>query len=78
MGGGNGAKSQQKRERNAKEAGKEPKSQLKSNAAAQSIQCDICKQTFQSTAKLPLLQQHVDARHSGKDFSTVFPKFVAA
>ncbi|KAK1924974.1 At2g23090 like protein [Papiliotrema laurentii] len=75
MGGGNGAKSQAKRERNAKEAGKGPSSQLKSNAAAQSIQCDVCKQTFQSTTKKPMLQQHLDNKHSGKSFVDAFPKW---
>ncbi|KAL7424163.1 hypothetical protein Q5752_001749 [Cryptotrichosporon argae] len=78
MGGGNGAKSQQARERNAKAAGKGPSSQLKANAAALTIQCDICKQTFQGTSKKPLLQQHIDSKHSGKAFETVFPKFVDA
>jgi hypothetical protein len=49
-----GAKSQQARERNAAKAGKGPSSQLKSNAAAMSIQCTVCKQAFQSTSKKPM------------------------
>lgn len=49
-----GAKSQQARERNAAKAGKGPQSQLKSNAAAMTIQCNICKQSFQGTSKKPL------------------------
>ncbi|OAV93015.1 hypothetical protein PTTG_02820 [Puccinia triticina 1-1 BBBD Race 1] len=39
MGGGNGAKAAQKRERNAKATGATAKSQLKVNEAAKNIQC---------------------------------------
>ncbi|GAB0141786.1 hypothetical protein EsHS_00002365 [Epichloe bromicola] len=49
---GNGAKAQQKRERNAKD-GKVAKSQLKVNQQAMNIQCQICKATFLSTTKGP-------------------------
>ncbi|GMK55097.1 hypothetical protein CspeluHIS016_0201530 [Cutaneotrichosporon spelunceum] len=77
MGGGNGAKSQQARERNAAKAAKGPSSQLKSNAAAMSIQCSICKQAFQSTAKKPMLDQHVDSKHSKQGFAACFPNFTA-
>ncbi|RSH81688.1 uncharacterized protein EHS24_007871 [Apiotrichum porosum] len=78
MGGGNGAKSAHKREMNAKNAKKGPSSQLASNAAALTIQCDVCKQAFQGTSKQPLLQQHVDSKHSKLAFTACFPKFVAA
>ncbi|RSH93960.1 hypothetical protein EHS25_006613 [Saitozyma podzolica] len=79
MGGGNGAKAQHKREVAQKNgANKGPSSQLKSNAAAQSIQCDVCKQTFQGTSKQPMLQQHVESRHAKSTFAQCFPKFVAA
>ncbi|OCK75661.1 DUF1909-domain-containing protein [Lepidopterella palustris CBS 459.81] len=60
---GNGAKAQQKRERNAKEK-KGPSSQLKSNAAAKTIICKVCRQDFQSTAKKDQLQVHAENKHS--------------
>ncbi|KAK8869631.1 hypothetical protein IAR55_000199 [Kwoniella newhampshirensis] len=78
MGGGNGAKAAQARERNAAKASKGPTSQLKSNQAANSIQCFTCKQTFQGTSKLLILQQHVDGKHPKLDVKTCFPGFVAA
>ena len=43
-----GAKAQQKRERNAEKA-KAAKSQSKSNEAAKNIVCAICKQSFVSS-----------------------------
>lgn len=51
MGGGNGAKAAQKRERNAKDAKGAAKSQLKVNEAAKSIQCKVCFATFLSTTR---------------------------
>ncbi|EJT50685.1 hypothetical protein A1Q1_08237 [Trichosporon asahii var. asahii CBS 2479] len=74
MGGGNGAKSAQARARNAAKADKGPTSQLKSNA---SIMCSICRQTFQGTAKAPMLQQHVDGKHPKSTFAVCFPSFAA-
>ncbi|KAI0405791.1 At2g23090 like protein [Xylaria palmicola] len=50
---GNGAKAQQKRERNAKDANKGAKSQLKTNQKAMDIQCAICKSTFLKTTRAP-------------------------
>ncbi len=44
-----GAKAQQKRERNAEKANKAAKSQSKSNEAAKNIVCAICKQSFVSS-----------------------------
>ncbi|WWD16107.1 hypothetical protein CI109_100532 [Kwoniella shandongensis] len=78
MGGGNGAKSAQKRERNAAKAPKGESSQLKSNQAAQSIQCFTCKATFQGTSKQLVLQQHIDSKHPKSDIKTCFPNFVIA
>ncbi|KAL6243024.1 hypothetical protein RBB50_010124 [Rhinocladiella similis] len=67
MGGGNGAKAATRRARNAKEAaGKEPKSQLKANAAAQSFKCKICFSTFQSTTTRKGLEEHAGNKHSKK------------
>jgi hypothetical protein len=51
MGGGNGAKAAQKRERNAKDAKGAAKSQLKVNEAAKTTQCKICFTTFLSTTR---------------------------
>ncbi|PNS14302.1 hypothetical protein CAC42_6815 [Sphaceloma murrayae] len=63
---GNGAKAQQKRERNAADAKKGPTSQLKANAAAQSKKCKKCFQTFQSTANQKALEEHASSKHSLK------------
>ncbi|KAI5455491.1 hypothetical protein NCC49_000299 [Naganishia albida] len=69
---GNGAKAQMKREKNASAAGKGNASQLKTNSAAQSIQCKTCFQTFQQTAKLPELALHAENKHS-KTVADCFP-----
>ncbi|KAA1124237.1 hypothetical protein PGTUg99_014140 [Puccinia graminis f. sp. tritici] len=64
MGGGNGAKAAQKRERNAKASGATAKSQLKVNEAAKNIQCKVCFQTFLITSREPALKEHAENRHS--------------
>ncbi|GHJ86232.1 hypothetical protein NliqN6_2634 [Naganishia liquefaciens] len=71
MGGGNGAKAAMKRDKNAA-AGTKAGSQLKANAASQTIQCKTCFQTFQSTTKLPELTQHAENKHS-KTLAVCFP-----
>ena len=43
-----GAKAQQKRERNAGKAANAAKSQIKTNQAAMNIVCSVCRQTFVS------------------------------
>ncbi|RVX71734.1 hypothetical protein B0A52_03918 [Exophiala mesophila] len=63
---GNGAKAQQKRDRNKLDSKKEPQSQLKSNAAAQTFKCKTCFQTFQSTTARKALETHASDRHSKK------------
>lgn len=64
MGGGNGAKAAQKRERNAKAAAKKgPTSQLKQNEKALTIQCMTCRQTFLQTSKAPALTTHAADKH---------------
>ncbi|RDA83665.1 hypothetical protein CP532_4684 [Ophiocordyceps camponoti-leonardi (nom. inval.)] len=68
---GNGAKAQQKRERNQKD-GKAAKSQLKVNEKAKSIQCQICKATFLQTMKVPALLEHASNKHS-KGLADCFP-----
>jgi hypothetical protein len=53
-----GNKAQQKRERNAeKNMPKGAKSQAKSNQAAKSIVCEICKQSFVSSVLLLFAQR---------------------
>ncbi|KAL4884306.1 At2g23090 like protein [Aspergillus karnatakaensis] len=74
---GNGAKAQQKRERNAKEAGKGGKSQLKVNEAAKDIQCVVCRATFLKTTRGPALTEHAANKHS-KTLQDCFPGFVEA
>ncbi|CAF9930787.1 MAG: hypothetical protein GOMPHAMPRED_005738 [Gomphillus americanus] len=73
MGGGNGAKAAQKRDRNAKNAAakKGDSSQLKSNAASKTIACKICFTTFQSTMKKPQLEEHAQNKHS-KNYDDCF------
>ncbi|KAF2153691.1 DUF1909-domain-containing protein [Myriangium duriaei CBS 260.36] len=61
---GNGAKAQQKRDRNAKDVKKGPTSQLKANAAAQTIKCKKCFQAFQSTTNRKALDEHSTNKHS--------------
>ncbi|KAF2179412.1 DUF1909-domain-containing protein [Zopfia rhizophila CBS 207.26] len=69
---GNGAKAAQKRERNAGKGGKaEAKSQLKSNAAALTIKCKTCFQSFQSTTNRKMLGDHATNKHS-KTFEECF------
>ncbi|KAF2251782.1 DUF1909-domain-containing protein [Trematosphaeria pertusa] len=69
---GNGNRAQQKRERNAAKAkGGEAKSQLKSNAAALTIKCKTCFQSFQSTTNRKMLSEHATNKHS-KAFEDCF------
>ncbi|KAK5992778.1 hypothetical protein PT974_06194 [Cladobotryum mycophilum] len=70
---GNGAKAQQKRERNQKD-GKAAKSQLKVNEKAMDIQCQVCKATFLKTTKAPGLTEHAQNKHS-KTLAECFPSF---
>ncbi|KAF4125156.1 4F5 protein family [Geosmithia morbida] len=70
---GNGAKAQQKRERNAKDQ-KTAKSQLKTNQQACDIQCVVCKSTFLRTTKAPALKEHAENKHS-KQLADCFPTF---
>jgi len=75
---GNGAKAQQKRERNAAKSAKGGNvSQLKANEAAKSIQCHICKQSFFSTSRAPALTEHATNKHS-KTLADCFPGFTGS
>ena len=60
MGGGNGAKAAQKRERNAEKNKKPAGSQLKANEAAKTITCAVCKQAFLGTMRKPALTTHAE------------------
>ncbi|KAF5384705.1 hypothetical protein D9757_006198 [Collybiopsis confluens] len=72
---GNGAKAQQKRERNLdKNAAKGSKSQSKTNEAAKSIVCQTCRQAFFVTTRAPELDQHAQNKHS-KALADCFPTF---
>ncbi|KAH8724435.1 At2g23090 like protein [Phaeosphaeriaceae sp. PMI808] len=68
---GNGAKAQQKRDRKGDGGPKEAKSQLKANAAAQTIKCKTCFQTFQGTTSQKMLTDHATNKHS-KQFTDCF------
>ncbi|KAL2914554.1 hypothetical protein HK105_205905 [Polyrhizophydium stewartii] len=72
---GNGAKAAMRRERSDKDGKGSAKSQLKSNQAAMNIICGICRQTFLQTIKRKALEEHIESKHSGKEFSACFPGF---
>ncbi|KAI8613383.1 At2g23090 like protein [Chytriomyces sp. MP71] len=72
MGGGNAQKAAMARERKAKAAGAEAKSQLKVNENAKNVQCSICRQTFLLTIREKALQEHIDSKHSGKTIADCF------
>ncbi|DBA74102.1 hypothetical protein WJX79_002204 [Trebouxia sp. C0005] len=80
MGGGNGQKSATARARKEKEEAKRrgAGSQLKQNAAAQSVVCQICRASFMCTASATKLQEHVDSKHSKNGFAACFPEAQAA
>ncbi|TFY72625.1 hypothetical protein EVG20_g367 [Dentipellis fragilis] len=70
---GNGAKAQQKRERNVdKNAAKGSKSQAKVNEAAKNIVCSVCRQPFLVTTRAPALEEHSQNKHS-KTMADCFP-----
>ncbi|PCH33431.1 DUF1909-domain-containing protein [Wolfiporia cocos MD-104 SS10] len=69
---GNGAKAQQKRERNAAKAGGTAKSQTKTNQAALNITCQTCRQSFLLTTRAPALEEHARNKHN-KTMAECFP-----
>ncbi|OBZ79667.1 hypothetical protein A0H81_00562 [Grifola frondosa] len=71
---GNGAKAQQKRERNAAKAGATAKSQNKTNQAALNIVCQTCRQAFLLTTRAPALEEHAQNKHA-KTIAECFPTF---
>ncbi|KND91343.1 Uncharacterized protein TOPH_04046 [Tolypocladium ophioglossoides CBS 100239] len=68
---GNGAKAQQKRERNQKDKNT-AKSQLKVNEQAKNIQCAVCKATFLQTTRAAELTEHAANKHN-KTLAECFP-----
>lgn len=78
MGGGNGQKSATARARNQEKQAKLAKgntSQLKVNKGAQSIICNVCRQTFVCTSNQAKLQEHIDGKHNKQTFEACFPDF---
>ncbi|KAI0082241.1 DUF1909-domain-containing protein [Panus rudis PR-1116 ss-1] len=71
---GNGAKAQQKRERNQAKQGGTAKSQIKVNEAAKNIICQTCRQTFLLTTRAPALEEHAQNKHS-KTMAECFPTY---
>ncbi|KAI8979467.1 At2g23090 like protein [Mycotypha africana] len=69
---GNGAKAQQKRERNAKNQKASASSQLKANNAAKNIICKTCFQTFLCTSREKALSEHAENKHN-KAIKECFP-----
>lgn len=81
MGGGNAQKTAMARLKAQEKAAKNAKggsSQLKDNAKAQSLVCNICRQTFLCTSNRAKLQEHIDGKHSAKNpmtFEQCFPGY---
>ncbi|EER08583.1 small conserved protein, putative [Perkinsus marinus ATCC 50983] len=76
MGRTNACEAQRKRidnaKRQAKHSGKGGDSQLKNNAASQTLMCSICRQTFMCTQK-KLLPSHAESKHPKQAFADCFP-----
>eukprot|EP00051_Salpingoeca_urceolata_P004733 m.67286 g.67286 ORF g.67286 m.67286 type:complete len:100 (-) comp13817_c0_seq3:117-416(-) len=68
----------QQKKRDKLEAAKGGKSSLAVNAAAKSIQCKVCMNTFLCTTKKPELETHASNKHSKKTFEQCFPNFDGA
>lgn len=78
MGGGNAQKSAMARKKAQEKLAKAGKgSQLKDNAAAQSIQCKVCLATFIVTTAEVKLKEHSDNKHPKHDFYQCFPHLKA-
>jgi len=74
MGGGNANKSANARKKNLEKAQKEAAgSQLKTNAAAMSVICSVCRQSFMCTLAVAKLKEHSDNKHPQKTFEECFP-----
>eukprot|EP00878_Enallax_costatus_P001131 GHUV01001268.1.p1 GENE.GHUV01001268.1~~GHUV01001268.1.p1 ORF type:complete len:102 (+),score=15.99 GHUV01001268.1:121-426(+) len=73
MGGGNGQKSATKRARNLEKLEKPKGSQLKSNAAAMTLKCQVCLTQFICTSKEQQLKDHQENKHPKSTFEQCFP-----
>lgn len=76
--GSNVQKKQQAQLRNQKNQGKTEEerkaARLKSEKDAAAFMCELCRQTFMSNAKPPLLYQHIIAKHPpGTELTACFP-----
>lgn len=81
MPSGNGARAQQKRERNQAKAASQTsgKSQLDANQKALNTVCQICRQPFLCTSKRGDLVAHFESKHGkGFTFEKAFPNAPAA
>ncbi|GAB1523896.1 hypothetical protein RhiXN_01048 [Rhizoctonia solani] len=76
---GNGAKAQQKQQRNAKKAADAgPKRRVNSScgeAIPRLNALNVSQQSFLTTTRLPALTQHVENKHSGKTMADCFPNY---
>ncbi|CDJ39205.1 hypothetical protein, conserved [Eimeria tenella] len=70
--GSNACKRNTARLRADDKAGKEPKSQLKTNQAAMSIKCRVCMQPFMKTQSPSQLSEHARNKHN-KALEDCFP-----
>jgi len=77
MPSGNGNRAKQKRERNQKKKEQDSgnKSQLKSNEAAKTIICKVCRQSFMCTTKEAELRMHQENKHEKQEFAACFPEY---
>jgi len=76
MGRSNGCEANRKREdakKRAEKYAKDGKSQNEVNAAAMSIVCEICFQTFMCTQR-KAAEQHAESKHPKNTFIECFPK----
>ncbi|RIB06429.1 hypothetical protein C2G38_2217148 [Gigaspora rosea] len=71
---GNGQKAQHKRERAKGSAQKTASSQLKTNEAAKTVICKVCRNTFLCTVRQKALKEHAENKHS-KNLEECFPGF---
>jgi hypothetical protein len=74
MGGGNAQKSATARKKALEKAQKAAAgSQLKSNAAAMSTICQVCRASFMCTLAPSKLKEHSDNKHPKQTFEQCFP-----
>lgn len=79
MGRSNGCEANRKRADAAKRAekyAKEGKSQLAKNAAALSLKCELCMQTFMGTQE-KMARMHHEQKHSKNKIEECFPCLAA-